>query len=77
VKKAKEMTGKQVFLVTGGFHLGSHGESSISGIVTDFRSLGVEKVAPSHCSGDLARNLFKQEYENNFVQSGVGKKFKA
>jgi len=42
-------------------------------IINDFRRLKVQKVAPCHCSGDRCRELFKQEYKNNFIENGVGK----
>jgi hypothetical protein len=39
-----------------------------------FRDLGVQKVAPSHCSGDRCRELFEQEYKENYIEGGAGKK---
>jgi len=35
--------------------------------------LQVEKVAPSHCTGDLVREAFRKEYKENFIEYGVGK----
>jgi len=68
VKKAKEMfPEKKIYLVLGGFH-----QPPLS-VVGEFRKLGVEKVAPSHCSGDEIRELFKKEYKENFIENGVGK----
>jgi len=68
VKKAKEMfPQKEVYLVLGGFH---HPPLSVVG---KLKKLGVEKVAPSHCSGDEIRELFKKEYQNDFIENGVGK----
>ncbi|NPV06857.1 MAG: MBL fold metallo-hydrolase [Anaerolineae bacterium] len=61
-----------VHLVLGGFHLGSQSAGQIEGIVSAFRRLGVEKVAPSHCSGDTARALFAAEYGEDCILSGVG-----
>ena len=65
---AKEMLNKKIYLVIGGFHLG--GDISA---VKDFKELGVEKAAPSHCSGDIAIQAFKQEYKEDFIFNGVGK----
>lgn len=61
-----------VHLVLGGFHLGSQSTDQIEAIVSAFRRLGVEKVAPSHCSGDTARALFAVEYGEDCILSGVG-----
>ncbi len=60
-------------LILGGFHLGDLSENRIAVILADFRRLGVEKVAPCHCTGDLAITMFEQEYGVDFVQVGVGK----
>ena len=38
-----------------------------------FPELGVQKTAPCHCSGDRCRELFKEEYGENFIENGVGK----
>ena len=67
VKKAKELMGKEVYLVVGGFH---HPPVSV---VEELRELGVKKVAPSHCTGDRVREAFKEEYKEDFIEYGVGK----
>ena len=68
VKKVKKLMKKdKVYLVVGGFH-----HPSIS-CVKEFRKLQVEKVAPSHCTGDLVREAFRREYKENFIEYGVGK----
>ena len=68
VKKAKEMfPQKEVYLVLGGFH---HPPKKV---VSELKKLKVKKVAPSHCSGDEIRELSKKEYQNDFIDNGVGK----
>ena len=57
----------------GGFHLGSASDSKLKSIIKDFRKLGVKKVAPSHCSGNRCRKLFKEEYQDDYIESGAGK----
>ena len=71
-KKAKELTNMEVHLVLGGFHLGGASENMILSIIEQFKELGVEKVAPCHCSGDRARALFKAEFGKDYVEAGVG-----
>ncbi len=74
VDKVKEMfPEKNVFLVLGGFHLSGTSDSELKGIIKDFRKLGVQKAAPCHCSGDRCRELFKEEYKEDFIENGVGK----
>jgi 7,8-dihydropterin-6-yl-methyl-4-(beta-D-ribofuranosyl)aminobenzene 5'-phosphate synthase len=73
VKKAKDLLQQDVYLVMGGFHLKDKTEKEIKGILSDFRKMTVLSAGPSHCTGDLARNLFKQEYQQSYVDVGVGK----
>jgi len=68
IEKAKELINNNLYLVIGGFH---HPPVSV---VQKFRELGVEKVAPSHCTGDPVRNAFAQEYKKDFIEYGVGKR---
>jgi 7,8-dihydropterin-6-yl-methyl-4-(beta-D-ribofuranosyl)aminobenzene 5'-phosphate synthase len=46
----------------------------ILGIVDGIKKEGVEKVAPCHCSGDLARSTFEKVYGENFILVGVGRR---
>ena len=68
VKRAKGLMKKdKVYLVLGGFH---HPPISC---VKEFKELGIEKVAPSHCTGDSVREAFREEYKEDFIEYGVGK----
>ncbi len=73
VEKAKGLLKDEIRLVLGGFHLGAKNRQDISGIVCDFRILGVEHVGPTHCSGDDARNEFEKEYGISYIRCGVGR----
>lgn len=74
VKQGKRiLPHKNVYLVMGGFHLGSASDSKLTGVIKEFRHMGVQKVAPSHCSGDRCRELFKEEYREDYIESGVGR----
>lgn len=73
VERAKEATGGEIALVMGGFHLGNSSTGRIEAIIKSLRDLGVKKAAPSHCSGDKARELFAAAFGENYIQSGVGK----
>ncbi|MCK4520349.1 MBL fold metallo-hydrolase [Candidatus Parcubacteria bacterium] len=73
IKKVKDMLKREVYLVLGGFHLSGTSDSELKEIIDDFKRLEVQKTAPCHCSGDRCRELFKQEYKNNFIENGVGK----
>jgi 7,8-dihydropterin-6-yl-methyl-4-(beta-D-ribofuranosyl)aminobenzene 5'-phosphate synthase len=71
-RRACEATGDGLSLVMGGFHLVESSADRISGIIEDLRELGVQKVAPSHCSGDRARSLFAEALGDDYVPSGAG-----
>jgi 7,8-dihydropterin-6-yl-methyl-4-(beta-D-ribofuranosyl)aminobenzene 5'-phosphate synthase len=73
VRKAKALSDDEVYLVLGGFHLGGKSRKQIEGILSEFRRLGVRKVAPCHCTGEQAIRMFRQEYGEDFIQAGVGK----
>jgi len=73
VQKAKEMLEKDVYFVFGGFHLLNDSDSQVMSKIGQFQSLGVRKVGASHCTGDRAIELFKQEYGKDFVPIGVGR----
>jgi len=72
VKRAKELFGGPVTLIMGGLHLLDKSAPELGTIVTELRQLGVEQIAPSHCSGDQAIALFAAEYGKKFVRSGAG-----
>lgn len=72
IERAIDLTEDPVYLVLGGFHLGSKDKGEISTIIANFRRLGVQKVAPCHCTGEGAIAMFADEYGSAFVQVGVG-----
>ena len=67
-----DMVEGDIVLVIGGFHLGDTSESGIKQIIADFREMGVQKVSPTHCTGERAIDLFAQEYGEDYIQGGVG-----
>ena len=66
-------------MAMGGFHLGGATTDRIERIVEDMKELGVRAVAPSHCSGDTARKLFRKRYGAGYHPAAVGwtKRFQA
>jgi len=75
IRRAKEIApDDSVYLVVGGWHLSGASSAQIYSIVGNFDQLGVEKVAPCHCSGDETRRLFKEHYGEAYIESGVGRR---
>lgn len=73
LNEVKNTFQKNIYLVFGGFHLGQTNEVEIKSIISQFRRLGVKKVGPAHCSGDLARKLFSENFAGDFLMLGVGR----
>lgn len=59
-------------LVMGGFHLNQHSKKQVIDIISSFKVAGVQYVSPTHCTGEAAISLFKQEYADKFITPGVG-----
>jgi 7,8-dihydropterin-6-yl-methyl-4-(beta-D-ribofuranosyl)aminobenzene 5'-phosphate synthase len=72
VARAVEVRGGPVHLVVGGFHLGGASRGRVDEIAAEFRRLGVQKVAPCHCTGEAARELFREAFGTDFYPCGVG-----
>ena len=66
----------KLFFVMGGFHLLEEDTRNIELIVTEFKNIGVETVAPTHCSGPKAEEMFAREYGERFVAVKAGKTMK-
>jgi 7,8-dihydropterin-6-yl-methyl-4-(beta-D-ribofuranosyl)aminobenzene 5'-phosphate synthase len=70
--RAREVTGGPLHLVMGGFHLAGEPSSRTDAIIGRFEKLGVEQVAPCHCTGDSARRLFARRFGDHCTLAGVG-----
>jgi 7,8-dihydropterin-6-yl-methyl-4-(beta-D-ribofuranosyl)aminobenzene 5'-phosphate synthase len=73
VLRAKQEFKEDIYLVLGGFHLGSASASQVNKIIKEFNRIGVKYVAPCHCTGDQAINKFRTAFGEDFIQVGVGK----
>jgi 7,8-dihydropterin-6-yl-methyl-4-(beta-D-ribofuranosyl)aminobenzene 5'-phosphate synthase len=73
IKRAREIIKEEVFLILGGFHLGSESITKIENVVWNTKKLGVRYAGPCHCTGEIAKELFQKEYGSNFINVGAGK----
>jgi 7,8-dihydropterin-6-yl-methyl-4-(beta-D-ribofuranosyl)aminobenzene 5'-phosphate synthase len=69
-----EVTGEYhpVALVVGGFHLASETSDRIESIIANLQSLNVQRVSPTHCTGDAAIALFAEVFGDGYIPGGVG-----
>jgi len=75
LKKAKELSDREIYFAFGGFHLGDHNPEQIESIIKEIKELGVKKIGPTHCTGDTAIAMFKKAWGQNYVSMGVGRHF--
>jgi 7,8-dihydropterin-6-yl-methyl-4-(beta-D-ribofuranosyl)aminobenzene 5'-phosphate synthase len=72
VRQAKRTWKQDVRLIVGGFHLRGMQDDQIRDTLSALRELGVRQVAPSHCTGDRAIEMFRKTWGEDFVESGSG-----
>lgn len=70
VKEAFNLVGK-MDLVVGGFHLFSEPDETVKNIAEKLKEL-TEKIAPCHCTGDKADEIFKDVFRENYVENFAG-----
>ncbi len=73
VREAQRVAGTQIALLAGGFHLNTASSGEVQNAIDMFRQSGVEKVLPTHCTGDAAIALFRSDYGEDFIEGGVGR----
>lgn len=81
VRQAQAEVGGNVYMALGGFHLRDANAGQINTVMADLqalgvrRTLGVRRIAPSHCTGDAARRAFAGAFGADYLESGVGQVF--
>jgi 7,8-dihydropterin-6-yl-methyl-4-(beta-D-ribofuranosyl)aminobenzene 5'-phosphate synthase len=73
---AHNMLQKNIYLITGGFHLSGASEKHIEKIGITLLNLGVEKIAPSHCTGERAMRVFEEMWGAHYLNGGCGARFR-
>ena len=73
VERAQKVADKEVALLAGGFHLLMDRGPGIRKQAERLKQMGVRHVAPSHCSGGEARDIFAKVYGDRFITSGLGR----
>ncbi len=72
VEVIKKHFNEKIYYVMGGYHLGSKTENEIENIALKLQKLGVNKVAPTHCTGQKAIDIFSKMYSDNFLRLKTG-----
>ena len=72
VRITKQYVGPNIDLVVGGYHLLPYDQKYILNLARTMKSeLHVRRVAPAHCTGNLAFKIFRQEFGENYVYAGL------
>lgn len=71
-KTKKYLPDKRIGLIIGGFHLMRQSDHHVKEISSKLKRLRVKKIAPSHCTGEQAIKIFKQEWQENFIDFNIG-----
>lgn len=74
VRQAQEVAPGKVALLAGGFHLVEMDKNELQSIIAELRQLGVQRILPTHCTGDAAVELFRAEFEEACLDGGVGRR---
>jgi len=72
LKKAKQVGADDIYLAMGGFHLMEYLDHEIKEVIQTLKGLGLKNIAPSHCTGNRPTHMFKDAWQNNFIQMGCG-----
>jgi len=72
VERAGMLLSARVELLLGGFHLASLSPLQVRAVARRLRELRVRRVAPAHCTGQVAREELREAFGDEFVEVGVG-----
>jgi 7,8-dihydropterin-6-yl-methyl-4-(beta-D-ribofuranosyl)aminobenzene 5'-phosphate synthase len=65
-------SGHPVRVVTGGLHLAAADDSVVAQVADEARAMGVETLAPCHCTGGAAVEVLKTRFDGRVVPVGTG-----
>ncbi|MDD3182514.1 MAG: hypothetical protein PHD48_06915, partial [Alphaproteobacteria bacterium] len=67
VRQAKQVLGQPVTGVIGGLHLMSSPKDVIAQCAQELKDEGVTMIAPTHCTGKSAEDMFKKAFGRGYV----------
>ena len=71
-RSATKIVGKPLRLVLGGFHLYGKVAAEVEEIAAALKELGVERVAPCHCTGEQGMKLLERTFGKRYLAIKVG-----
>jgi 7,8-dihydropterin-6-yl-methyl-4-(beta-D-ribofuranosyl)aminobenzene 5'-phosphate synthase len=73
VKAAGSVSSSGVYGAMGGFHMKGFPENKIRAVIEQLKAMGIAVAGPSHCSGDLTREMMRRSFGEGYVTVGVGR----
>ncbi|MEF8798881.1 MAG: MBL fold metallo-hydrolase, partial [Candidatus Bipolaricaulota bacterium] len=73
VQRAGKIIDRSPHLVLGGFHLGGTREEEINKVISELRDNSIDKLAPTHCTGEKAIETMRKEFQETFLEFGAGR----
>ncbi|MBU1854038.1 MAG: MBL fold metallo-hydrolase [Candidatus Omnitrophica bacterium] len=61
-----------IYFVFGGFHLMESDKRAIKIVAENFKKMKIKKAGPTHCSGKIAEEIFKERYKKDFISIKAG-----
>ncbi len=71
---ARQHPSERIRLLLGGFHMMRWSEEQIQAEIERLKALGVEQVAPAHCTGERAKRLFRRAWGPGYLACGAGRR---
>jgi len=72
IEYIKKNLSDNIHLVMGGFHLQHKSDNEIKTIINKFKKFNIKLVGACHCTGEKAKQMFKDKYKNNFIDINIG-----
>ncbi len=72
VDNIRKKFNENIYFVIGGLHLKDKPITQIREVISRLKSSGTEKIAPLHCTGEIAQRLFKEAYGDNCLSLKIG-----
>jgi len=72
VKMASDKLGYLEWHVVGGLHMRGEAVDEFRKIARELKGLGVVKIAPAHCTDNPAREVLRETFGDNFIETGLG-----
>lgn len=72
VDNIRKKFNENIHFLIGGLHLKDKTIAQIEEVISSLKSYSIDKIAPLHCTGEIAQRLFKEAYGDNYISLKIG-----